>query len=213
MKFENLDLPLILTQPNRIDLIHKSHNAPVPYPTMHHSEQKCAHFCSEWCMVGYGTGVLWHLWLVYLGRGLLLLKLCSFICSIEITVIIFFIIIHHLQQDTIKLAEKFGLVQMWIYPQTPRMMAAIALPLFLTCHLVNHATGPCTKKVQVRMTHFMGWRPSEHQWFEGKKGSGPGTGCSDISLMCLFDFDFFFTLILRLKSALELLSFDKSSHL
>ena len=44
-----------------IDQIHKSHNAPVPYPTMHHSEQKCAHFCSEWCIVGYGTGALWDL--------------------------------------------------------------------------------------------------------------------------------------------------------
>ena len=40
------------------ELIHKSHSAPVPYPTMHHSEQKCAHFCSEWCIMGYGTTVL-----------------------------------------------------------------------------------------------------------------------------------------------------------
>ena len=39
--------------------INKSHNAPVPYPTIHHSEQKCVHFCcSEWCIVGYGTGAL-----------------------------------------------------------------------------------------------------------------------------------------------------------
>ena len=30
---------------------------------MHHSEQKCAHFCSEWCIVGYGTGALWNLWI------------------------------------------------------------------------------------------------------------------------------------------------------
>ena len=29
---------------------------------MHHSEQKCAHFCSEWCIVGYGTGALWDFW-------------------------------------------------------------------------------------------------------------------------------------------------------
>ena len=29
---------------------------------MHHSEQKCAYFCSEWCIVGYGTGTLWDLW-------------------------------------------------------------------------------------------------------------------------------------------------------
>ena len=41
-----------------IDVIHKSHNALVPYPTMQHSEQKCTHFCSEWCIVEYGTGAL-----------------------------------------------------------------------------------------------------------------------------------------------------------
>ena len=29
---------------------------------MHHSEQKYAHFCSEWCIVGYGAGALWDLW-------------------------------------------------------------------------------------------------------------------------------------------------------
>ena len=45
-----------------IDLIHKSQNAPVPYPTMQHPEQKCAHFCSECCIVGYGTGAFWDLW-------------------------------------------------------------------------------------------------------------------------------------------------------
>ena len=39
--------------------INKSHNTPVPYPTMDHSEQKYAHFCSEWCIVGYGAGALW----------------------------------------------------------------------------------------------------------------------------------------------------------
>ena len=41
-----------------IDLIHKSQNAPVPYLTMLHSE----HFCSEWSIVGYGTGAFWDLW-------------------------------------------------------------------------------------------------------------------------------------------------------
>ena len=45
-----------------IDLIHKSQNAPVPYPTMLHSEQKCAHFCSKWSIVGYGPGTFWDLW-------------------------------------------------------------------------------------------------------------------------------------------------------
>ena len=44
------------------DLIYKSQNTPVPYPTMLHSEQKCAHFCSEWSIVGYGTGAFWDLW-------------------------------------------------------------------------------------------------------------------------------------------------------
>ena len=51
---------LIMIQP--VELIHKSQNAPVPYPIMFHSEQKCAHFCSEWSIVGYGTGALWDLW-------------------------------------------------------------------------------------------------------------------------------------------------------
>ena len=47
-----------------IDPMHKSHNAPMPYPTMLHSEQKCAHFCSEWSIVGYGTGARWwDIWL------------------------------------------------------------------------------------------------------------------------------------------------------
>ena len=44
-----------------IDLIHKSQNAPAPYPTMPHSEQKCAHFCSEWNTMGYGTRAFWDL--------------------------------------------------------------------------------------------------------------------------------------------------------
>ena len=48
--------------PISIDLIHKSHNAPVPYPTMLHSEQKYAHFCSEWSIMGYGTSAFWDLW-------------------------------------------------------------------------------------------------------------------------------------------------------
>ena len=46
-----------------INQSHKSTHASVPYPTLHHSEQKCTHFCSEWCIVGYGTGALWDLWI------------------------------------------------------------------------------------------------------------------------------------------------------
>ena len=44
---------------NEIDQSHKSHIAPIPYLKIHHSEQKCAHFCSEWCIVGYGISALW----------------------------------------------------------------------------------------------------------------------------------------------------------
>ena len=59
-----------------IDPIHKSQNAPDPYPIMVHSEQKRAHFCSEWSIVGYGTGAFWDSWdhddrspLCYTGLG------------------------------------------------------------------------------------------------------------------------------------------------
>ena len=46
----------------QIDLIKNSQNAPVPYPTMLHSEQKCAHFCSEWNSMAYGISAFWNLW-------------------------------------------------------------------------------------------------------------------------------------------------------
>ena len=46
---------------------HKSHTAPVPYPTMHNSEQKCVHFCSEWCIVGYGTDACWGMGQMHCG--------------------------------------------------------------------------------------------------------------------------------------------------
>ena len=45
-----------------IDLIHKCRNAPVLYPTMFYLEYKCAHFCSEWSIVRYGTDAFWDLW-------------------------------------------------------------------------------------------------------------------------------------------------------
>ena len=47
----------------KINQFHRSQNVPAPYPTMRNSEQKCAHFCSEWCIVGYGTGAFWDLWI------------------------------------------------------------------------------------------------------------------------------------------------------
>ena len=51
-----------------IDPFHKSKNAPDNYPTMLHSEQKCAHFCSEWSIVGYGTGAFRDLWIRWIVR-------------------------------------------------------------------------------------------------------------------------------------------------
>ena len=51
-----------ITTAHVIELIHKSLNAPVLYPTMLHSEQKCAHFCSKWNVVGYETSTFWDLW-------------------------------------------------------------------------------------------------------------------------------------------------------
>ena len=44
-----------------IDQFHNSLNAPVPYPTILHSNQTCALFCSEWSIVGYGIGAFWNL--------------------------------------------------------------------------------------------------------------------------------------------------------
>ena len=41
---------------------HKSYNVPVLHHTMHHSEQKCTHFYSEWCIVGDAMSTLWDLW-------------------------------------------------------------------------------------------------------------------------------------------------------
>ena len=46
-----------------INQLHKSQDAPVPYPRMFYSEQKCAHFCSESSILGYGTGAFWDLWI------------------------------------------------------------------------------------------------------------------------------------------------------
>ena len=45
---------------------HKPHNAPVTHPATHHSEQKCAHFCSEWYILGYESGALWDLCMLFI---------------------------------------------------------------------------------------------------------------------------------------------------
>ena len=40
-----------------------TNNAPDPYPTVHHSIQKWTHFYSKLCIVGYGRGAFWDLWI------------------------------------------------------------------------------------------------------------------------------------------------------
>ena len=44
------------------ELIHKSHNTHVPYSKIHipkyTTQNRNVHFCSEWCIVGYVTGVM-----------------------------------------------------------------------------------------------------------------------------------------------------------
>ena len=49
-----------------IDLLHKSHNTSVPYPTMHHFVTEmctCVHISvTKWCIVGYLYDALWDLW-------------------------------------------------------------------------------------------------------------------------------------------------------
>ena len=49
-----------------IDLIHKSDNATVPYPTMHHFVQEmCTHVdisATKWGIVGYLSNALWNSW-------------------------------------------------------------------------------------------------------------------------------------------------------
>ena len=49
------------------DPSHKSHDAPDKYPTMHHFvTEMCTgvHISvTKWCIMGYGTGALWDLWI------------------------------------------------------------------------------------------------------------------------------------------------------
>ena len=44
-----------------IDQFHKFNNASVSYPTVLHSRQKCAHFCSEWRILWHVTGAFGNL--------------------------------------------------------------------------------------------------------------------------------------------------------
>ena len=50
----------------QIDPPHKSHDTPVPYPTLHHVVTEmctCVHISvTKWCIVGYLSDALWDLW-------------------------------------------------------------------------------------------------------------------------------------------------------
>ena len=43
-------------------LLHKSHNAPVPCTAMHHFVTNMHTAVAIWCIVGYLSDALWHLW-------------------------------------------------------------------------------------------------------------------------------------------------------
>ena len=44
------------------ELLHKSHNAPVPYPTLHHFVTEVHISVTKWCIVEYLSDALWELW-------------------------------------------------------------------------------------------------------------------------------------------------------
>ena len=58
--------PLWTVSDATIDRLHKSHNAPFPYPTRHHFITEmctCVHISvTKWCIVGYLPDALWDLW-------------------------------------------------------------------------------------------------------------------------------------------------------
>ena len=48
---------------SRIDQSNESHNETILYPTLHHSEQKCEHFYSEWyCGIWHKCFVVFVIW-------------------------------------------------------------------------------------------------------------------------------------------------------
>ena len=60
-----------------VEQYHKFQYAPVPIPIMLHSEQKCAHLCSEWSIVGYRTRAWWDLWIRSIGVTASLMSLMA----------------------------------------------------------------------------------------------------------------------------------------
>ena len=78
--YHHLSLSLLLwywIYPIKMDILHKFHNAPLPYLTMHHSVTemctcvhisviKCCNYVhisdTKWCIAGYLSDTLWDLW-------------------------------------------------------------------------------------------------------------------------------------------------------
>ena len=88
---------LAATKPGKckqIYQIHTSHNAPVLYTTVRHSEQKYAHFCSWQCIVRYVHGGICGISRFWLYNQY---DQCNFSCLCCV-----------IQNSTLKLGEKHG---------------------------------------------------------------------------------------------------------
>ena len=73
---------LYILQGYWIDLLQKSHNTPVLYPTMHHFVTEmctCVHISvTKWCILGYLSRALWNLWDGYIDiRKIVLVHQCK----------------------------------------------------------------------------------------------------------------------------------------
>ena len=66
-KMTNVLINVMFNQGHTNKPISLTQNASAPHPTMLHSEQKCAHFCYECSIIGYGTGAFWDLWIRSIG--------------------------------------------------------------------------------------------------------------------------------------------------
>ena len=84
---------------------------------MHHLEQKCVHFCSEWCIVGYGRGAICDLWnwsrtlviIQFNGQGLNYVNMDVFLCGFFLNV---FLIMNCIYQTSILLE----ILDYYLYP-------------------------------------------------------------------------------------------------
>ena len=52
--YHNRSKPLLITVACSLTAQNIGYIRIISYPTMHHSEQRFEHFCSEWCILGFG---------------------------------------------------------------------------------------------------------------------------------------------------------------